>query len=173
MLQIGVANEWAAKLDAGTPEEKGIRFSNSNTQLFAGAGATIALLFESPDRYDVVTRALNDGLDLSFKRDLISCLPQPDATCIRYLNIASTGNRKRTSDDAPHIERLHAAAWFRGTAVVAGMDQHLRVLDSARLPAIDSVCLAHTARQVIVASKQTRTTLRQLLEMNTSTSERN
>jgi hypothetical protein len=47
------------------------------------AGATLALL-EQPTLYDEVTKALNDGLDLSFQRDPIWGRPQVDAIYVRY-----------------------------------------------------------------------------------------
>ena len=57
------------------------------------AGATLALL-DRPDLYDAATRALNDGLDLSFKRDPIWGAPQPDAIFIRYY-ARPPGKRRR------------------------------------------------------------------------------
>jgi hypothetical protein len=58
------------------------------------AGATIALL-EKPDQYDVVTAALNAGLDLSFQRDPIWGSPQADAMYIRYGGPSRAGTRSR------------------------------------------------------------------------------
>ncbi len=66
------------------------------------AGVTLALL-DRPDLYDPATRALNDGLDLSFKRDPIWGAPQPDAIFIRYYARPSGKRRRRAIPE-------HAAA---------------------------------------------------------------
>jgi hypothetical protein len=58
------------------------------------AGATIALL-ERPDLYDAVTKALNEGLDLSFRRDPIWGAPQGDAIFIRYGAPSTKQSRRR------------------------------------------------------------------------------
>lgn len=47
------------------------------------AGATIALLV-NPTLYDRVTKALNDGLDVSFERDPIWGKRKPNRVIIRY-----------------------------------------------------------------------------------------
>jgi len=60
------------------------------------AGVTLALL-DRPNLYDAATRALNDGLDLSFKRDPIWGAPQPDAIYIRYHARAAVKRRKRVT----------------------------------------------------------------------------
>ena len=62
------------------------------------AGVTIALL-DRPDLYDAATAALNDGLDLSFKRDPIWGAPRPDAVYIRYHARASGKRRKRVAPE--------------------------------------------------------------------------
>jgi hypothetical protein len=67
------------------------------------AGVTLALL-DRPNLYDAATRALNDGLDLSFKRDPIWGAPQPDAVYIRYH--ARAPEKRRTH---PILEHAPAA----------------------------------------------------------------
>jgi len=62
------------------------------------AGVTLALL-DQPDLYDAATQALNDGLDLSFKRDPIWGAPQPDAIYIRYHARASAKRRRRAAPE--------------------------------------------------------------------------
>jgi len=62
------------------------------------AGVTLAL-FDQPDLYDDATQALNDGLDLSFKRDPIWGAPQPDAIYIRYHARTSGKRRRRTASE--------------------------------------------------------------------------
>jgi hypothetical protein len=47
---------------------------------------------KKPDQYDVVTAALNAGLDLSFQRDPIWGSPQADAMYIRYGGPSRAGN---------------------------------------------------------------------------------
>jgi hypothetical protein len=58
------------------------------------AGVTLALL-DRPDLYDAATRALNDGLDLSFKRDPIWGEPQPMAVYFPHNTPASTDKQRR------------------------------------------------------------------------------
>jgi hypothetical protein len=60
------------------------------------AGVTLAVL-DRPALYDAATRALNDGLDVSFKRDPIWGAPQPDAIYIRYHAREPEKHRKRVT----------------------------------------------------------------------------
>jgi hypothetical protein len=65
---------------------------------------TLALL-ERPDLYDAATRALNDGLDLSFRRDPIWGLPQPDAIYVDYHAHVSEKRQKRAVPEPALVEK--------------------------------------------------------------------
>jgi hypothetical protein len=67
------------------------------------AGVTLALL-DRPDLYQAATRALNDGLDLSFRRDPIWGLPQPDAIYIDYHAPAAEKRQRRAIPEPALVE---------------------------------------------------------------------